>query len=415
VAVRIAHALGLHREKCGNPYTSQHRPFDREMRRRLWWQVTLLDRHATADRGSDPIITTGSFSTQLPLHVNDEDLIPGGWREVHPRDEYTDVTLALVCHEVFDVEQRLNYVPASESDDSQERTDDLWAQRRNWVIESQRRIEEKYLRHCNVTIPAQRGTTLIADIIIATLWLFTYRPLQRRPDSPSSIKISPAGILHLSVEVVEKAMEISMDSATGPFRWISTIWVQWHALAVMTAELCVQTEGPMVERAWTVVGAGFEETARHIADSDKGRLWRPIKKLMTKAQAVRKQYLEDTAAISGSLCTAGALKPAEQTVPYLDAQFSDFKTMETELEPRLMCDSSEVLRQPQQGGTGIGPLSIDWDQLLAVDPSDEMDYNNNARNQMAWTNWETFIDDFQANTDFLPGQEAAFSPSFTMW
>jgi hypothetical protein len=66
-------------------------------------------------------------------------------------------------------------------------TDSTWAQRRGWVIASQRGIEEKYLRHCNLAVPVQRYTVLIADIIMADIWLFACRPLQRHPDSPISV------------------------------------------------------------------------------------------------------------------------------------------------------------------------------------------------------------------------------------
>lgn len=416
LAVRIAHALGLHRERSGSQYTSPYRPFEREMRRRVWWQICVLDRQASVDRGSDPIITTNSFSTQLPLHVNDEDLIPDDPKEVQPREEYTDITLSLVCHEVFDIERRLNYVPAGEFDRSQERTDDPWAQRRGWVIASQRRVEDKYLRHCNMAVPVQRYTLLVAHIIIATMWLFTYRPLQRHPDTPTSVKIPHPGILHLSVEVMEKSIQVSMDSSTGPFIWISTIWVQWHALAVMIAELCVQTEGPTVERAWAVLDSVFEETAQHVADSNKGRLWRPIKKLMNKAQAVRQQHLEEIAGSPNSIPNGEALESFSQKVSWPNTQIPDSNVMgmEPAPEPKLLDDGSDLVHQLQQRLPSTEPIAINWDPWLATGPSDQMDYNNEM-NQMAWTNWETFIDDFQANGEFPPGQEGCVPPSFNMW
>jgi hypothetical protein len=34
-----------------------------------------------------------------------------------------------------------------------------------------------------------------------------------------------------------------------------------------------------------------------------------------------------------------------------------------------------------------------------------MDDDNSQLDQMAWTNWEAFIDDFQANGDFPSGQQ----------
>jgi hypothetical protein len=408
LAVRIAHALGLHREVFGGKYTPPHRPFEREMRRRLWWQICALDRHASADRGSDPIIVTKSFSTRLPLHVNDEDLIPDDTLDVQPRQEYTDVTLSLVIHEVFDIERRLNYVLAGEFDRSQENTDEPWDQRRERVVVCQQRIKDKYLRHCNINIPTHRYTVLVADVMIATMWLWTYRPLQRRRESPNLVTISRAWILDISVDVMEKAIQIPNDSSSRPFRWIATIWVQWHALAVMVAELCVQTDGPSVERAWSILNVVFEETARHVADSDKGRLWRPIKKLMKKAQAVRKKYLEDATSNSVSLPIEGALRLDNRLVPLSNPQVSDLELMEMETEPQVLSDVSGFAQQLQQ------PLTANWGPRVSTESSENMDDDCHL-NQMAWTNWESFIDDFQASGNILHGHENGIPPSFNMW
>lgn len=402
LAVRVAQALGIHQENCASKYTSPYRPFEREMRRRLWWQICILDTQASVDRGSDPIITTNSFSAQPPLHVNDDDLIPGDPREVRPRDEYTDTTISLVCHEVFDVLPRLASVPNGGSDCSPEGPDRRWAQREDWVLGSQRHIEVKYLRYCNMAVPAQRYTILIADIILATMWLMAYRPLQRHPDSHTPFNTRHPGILNLSVQVIEKSMQVSMDTPTQSFRWISSIWVQWHALAVTIAELCVQTEGPTVERAWAVVNIAFEEIARHVADSEKGRLWRPIKKLMNRAQAVRRKHLEDVTAKQRTLPSAGVLQPAHPTFLWPNTQISQLDMMGTGAEPMLSSDTTGLLQQPQPSVPSTEPMPIDWDQWLATVPSNLVDHKNEL-NQMAWTNWESFIDDFQANGDFLLG------------
>ena len=414
LAVRIAHALGLHRESSGCKYTSRHPAFEREMRRRLWWQICNLDRQGSVDRGSDPIITRTSFSTQFPLHVNDEDLIPNDPREVQPREEYTDSTFSLLCHEVFDIEHRLNYVPAGEPDRLQGNTDDYWTQRRDWVIACQQRIEDKYLRHCNMTIPLQRYNKLVADIIIATLWLHTYRPLQKHSDSPTSAITPQPGILHLSVEVMEKAYQIPLDPSAGPFRWITSTWVQWHPLAVMIAELCVQTEGPLVERAWTILNAVFEQTAQLVADSARGRLWRPIKKLMNKARMARTKYLEDVATASACLSSDRAPAATDRTVCWPENDALDSLATEINVEPKLAIDASGPVPDAQQSVPSTEPISFDWDPWVATGPSEQMDYNNEV-NQMAWTNWEHFIDDFQANGELQPSEEGMTPPSFKMW
>lgn len=63
--------------------------------------------------------------------------------------------------------------------------------------------------------------------------------------------------------------------------------MQWHALAVALAELCVQTEGVLVDRAWTTVERVLPLLSHKVADSKKGALWRPIRKLLRKARERR--------------------------------------------------------------------------------------------------------------------------------
>ena len=172
----------------------------------------------------------------------------------------------------------------------------------------------------------------------------------------------------------------------------------------------MQTEGPTVERAWKVVNYVFEETAPHVADSDKGRLWRPIKKMMNRAQEVRKKHLEEEeeAARVSSLSTERAAFSMAETVLWPNPQFSNQKTMEIGTESKLL-NASGFEQQP---GTSSEQRSINWDQWLATGGADSMDYNDEM-NQMAWTNWETFIDDFHVSADFLPGQEGGI-PSFNL-
>ena len=225
LAVRIAHDLGLHREEYGRNYAPPYQPFAREMRRRLWWQICNLDRHASVDRGSDPIITPKSFSTQLPLHVNDEDLIPGDLCGVRSRDEYTDFTISLVIHEVFDTERRLNYVLAGESDHSQETIGEPWDLRRYLGLECQQRIQHKYLRHCDIAIPIQRYTIVLADAVFAMMRLWIYRPLQRPRYCPAIATMPHSWILHVSLEVLEKTNNVLVDPSARRFRWLTTIWI----------------------------------------------------------------------------------------------------------------------------------------------------------------------------------------------
>jgi hypothetical protein len=61
LAVRIAQTLGIHRD--GSHFNLP--PFEIEMRRRLWWQVLILDARSSEDHGCDPTVVEAQFDTKM--------------------------------------------------------------------------------------------------------------------------------------------------------------------------------------------------------------------------------------------------------------------------------------------------------------------------------------------------------------
>jgi len=263
-------------------------------------------------------------------------------------------------------------------------------------------------------VPIQRYTIMLADAMFATLRLWVYRPLQRPRYCPRMTTIPHSWILHISLEVVEKINKVLDDSSARPFRWLTAIWISWHALAVVIAELCVQTEGPLVERAWCLVNVAFEETARHIADSNHGRLWRPIKKLMNRAQAVRKKHLDDSTSIPGPLSPYGDPGLAKEGGRPITTQVTNMEVMSAEVGPNTL---DEVVGRTQLLHQSVNTperILVCWDPLETSGTADRMEYNQDL-NQMAWANWENFIDDLRADGGLVSGQESWAPLSFNMW
>jgi hypothetical protein len=412
LVVRIAQAMGLHHE---NPSTSL-RPFVREMRRRLWWQICILDAHAADDRATNPVIYADSFNTTLPLRINDEDLHLDS-NEMEERQGFTDMTFCLVCHEIMDTIRQLNYVPIRELSQPQRGSPERMPQRIDAVINVQRRIEERHLRHLNLARPFHWATRKVADVIISLMWLIVYRPLQRRPNNTASSHLADPGILGLSVEVLERSHQLNTDPVGSPYRWLSQTYVQWHPLAVAVAELCVKFEGPMVERAWAIVIPIFREASQHVADSSEGMLWRPIKKLMNRAQGLRQEYLDSHSA------------NADLSANMADWRNSDGGNHQVGIEDSAMFDVNNNVQDAVEGVTSpiegaqvatsiAGPAPFDWDPWLAaastsMQPSVQNQYKDDM-NRMAWTNWENFVTDFQGQDEVMisrPDGETAGYPS----
>ena len=320
------------------------------------------------------------------------------------------MTLPLLIHELLDLERRVNSVPAGKSTNIPLTGGDPWAERKRWVTERYQHVQNKYLRHCDTKVPVQRFAKRLVDIMIAQAWLYVYRPLHKDPDDPPLVCIPPPGILRLAVEVLEKAMEFSQGGpVTARFQWMSDIWVHWHALAVMIAELCVQKEGPIVERAWKIHGLFYDEVAQKIADSHRGRLWRPIKKMNNMALAVRQKHLATLGAVPSSECMQSMLlsqnPPAQTLLPTGQAP------MVSGTDPSL--DALGDLEPPSQplqwDPVASEPSPFDWSSWVQAGSSDQIQYGTEL-NDLAWMNWETFMSEYQNHGD----QSAVTPPDFPM-
>ncbi|KAF2230658.1 hypothetical protein EV356DRAFT_519531 [Viridothelium virens] len=393
IAVRIGHALGLHDNGCyaGFPL------FQAEMRRRLWWNLSVVDVSLAMDRGSEPVIFRGSFNTQLPLHINDEDIWLGGPEIVPERKEFTDMTFSLISQELCQTYRSIMFVQPSDPSEPDVKPERTWEGRKELVRNAQQRLEQRYLQYCDTSKPLEWTTKLVANVVMAILWLGIYRPLVQE-----TIVVPPTdrpNVLVLSVEILEKHAVFATSPVTQQIKWLTANYVQWHTLAITLAELCVQTEGPLVERAWKIVDRYFDWVARDIADSIRGMRWQPIRKLMIKARKARQQAREppQTPAVQATPTPSSfdfnQLGPLPSSPP--EAEMENFQIPVTPAYTQRMDDA------PQLPTTVTLPQdAFNWDPWLLANTETSIPYNAVA----AWRNWENFIGDVQGE-NMMPGFE----------
>ena len=96
LALRIAQAQGLDKEGAQPPTSI----FWREMKRRVWNSLSILDYQSASDRGTEPLFTDYdrySFSTPPPLNINDSEITPDTKGDLTDREGITDCSIPLVC------------------------------------------------------------------------------------------------------------------------------------------------------------------------------------------------------------------------------------------------------------------------------------------------------------------------------
>ncbi|OBR13195.1 Fungal specific transcription factor [Colletotrichum higginsianum IMI 349063] len=95
VVVNIAYRMRLHLDGSHANLS----PFECEMRRRLWWQIVILELRSGGAFGTGSHLLPSGRDTRIPLNVNDEDLIPAMIVEPRPRDGPTEMSFCIMTYE----------------------------------------------------------------------------------------------------------------------------------------------------------------------------------------------------------------------------------------------------------------------------------------------------------------------------
>ncbi|CAG8104666.1 unnamed protein product [Penicillium olsonii] len=280
IVLRIAQGLGLHRD--GTNFALK--PFETDMRRRLWWHISLMDIRSSEDHGTDPLIHENMFDTRLPLNINDEDITPDMEEAPAEREGCTDATFCLIRCEITNALRRANYVcPGAQwrtpgGIPSPER-----CERMIQIISN--RCEQRYIRHCDMNIPIQWCAATVARLILAKLWLIVHHPMTRKDRSNIS-QATRESLFQTAIEVLEFGRLLEADPKTAKWGWLFRTNMQWHGVAFVLSEICVRSMCPVTDRAWNAVSSLYSDWAIQ-GTHKKGMLWRPLAALMKRAAARR--------------------------------------------------------------------------------------------------------------------------------
>lgn len=278
----IAQAMGLHRDGT----TFGLKPFDTELRRRLWWHICLLDMRSSEFHGYEPIVRDDVFDTKVPLNINDNDITPHMTEIPQEHEGYTQMTFCLIRCEAMKAGWKVGYASLSpRSTATAVRGDgELNAQ------ELKTRLEERYLRYCDESVPFILFTSKVAQLIVARTGLIVDFPRKQR-DAYASAAIRDR-LFSSSMEVLELSSFILTNSSISKWTWHSKAHIQWHAVIFVLSEICSRPASPECDQAWEFINTvhnrwGMNERGK------RGNLWRPIQRLMVKARYVREMQQLD--------------------------------------------------------------------------------------------------------------------------
>lgn len=303
LAIHIAQALGIHRDGShfGLP------PFDTEMRRRLWWHVSILDNRSSEDHGTDPTFSEQFYDTKLPLNVNDEDIWPGMVEPPVERQGSTEMTFCLIRFELSVFNRRLNITAPGVGDlrnrpeGSCMMRDQTLQEKEEMIDRCHRHIEEKYLQHCDMNVPILWVSATVARLILAKMWLMVHHPRSYFNDGEAPPPEVKDRLFITSIEVIEFSYLLERNENTAKWGWLFRTYMQWQSVAFVLSEICARGSNwsPEVERGWRAVESVYNVRFIQQGVQHKGMLWKPMKHLWRKAQSVRHRTLVTRGSTSG--------------------------------------------------------------------------------------------------------------------
>ncbi|RYP09061.1 hypothetical protein DL765_008583 [Monosporascus sp. GIB2] len=312
----IARTMGLHRD--GTVFGLK--PFETELRRRLWWQICIIDSRSSEYHCNEPIARGFASDTKPPLHINDVDLSPEMVEPPAERWDYaTDMTLSLVRCEAIQTGWKLGLIkqkqprrPGSGNALTAEDSGEPAKRRRALIQNLEGRLRDKYLPICDSSVPFQLLCSAVARIILARFWLITQYSVASReteadgrdksslfpgtPDSTGQLENNMRDeLFQTSMGILEVSGMLLTNKDIIQWTWYSKTHIQWGAMAFVLSELCTRPHSPTCDRAWDCVTTVYDGWKASGNQDDESRLalWRPIRRLMAKARYVREMQRTD--------------------------------------------------------------------------------------------------------------------------
>ncbi|KAK1238852.1 hypothetical protein MKX08_005913 [Trichoderma sp. CBMAI-0020] len=297
LAVRLAQNAGIHRD--GTHFNLS--PFTVEMRRRLWWSICVLDSRACEDSGHDATLPHSGADTLIPLNINDLDMTVHMKEAPQPQIGLTEMSFSLVRFEATSLFRRLQYTSTSSPGKNDEGQD--LAEKMKQISETQTRLQNLYLKYCNLSDPFSWYIYTIAQIVFTKMQLVAHHPSLRRAGYTELPKETQEYLFTSSIMILEYWLALNTEKKTQKWRWLCETYIQWYALAFLLSALCVRPESEEVERAWNAVDATLQLGLKlsNVAHKTTGinpndasdideifcDAYKPLHRLIKKARAAR--------------------------------------------------------------------------------------------------------------------------------
>ncbi|KAJ5111012.1 hypothetical protein N7532_001547 [Penicillium argentinense] len=374
IALRIAQRIGIHRDGSGYGLSV----FETEMRRRIWFQLIIIDATSAQFCGVATGPMLASADTRLPTNVNDSDLDPHMTEPVGEKEGATEMIFALARSEFgkwlrrwskLSGESHSPWAFISSSAMSLRQKDDA-------IDEFESTVQEKFLRFCDPSIPLHLATIMMARSAVHYARLMAHHPRQYQDPNRRIPQEEKDIIFENCLKMAEYAHQAQTSPKVQRFIWHMVNHMPWDAMIFMLSEMRHRTDSDEKSKVWHIIGDIYARHLRQMTKTAHMPLHNALQTLIVKAW---KAYIDD--------CTTHNRIPT--SCPTIVATLLETANGSTEqpsnFEGSRVAEPSEQapMELPSQGVSAeyFGAGAEDVSYLLEDSPN--------------WDEWDNLLNQFQ--------------------
>jgi hypothetical protein len=253
VAQRIGQRIGLHHDgsKLGLP------PFDTELRRRLWWQILMLEGFSQKLAGVGMTGNALMGDVRMPLNVNDSDLFPGMTSPPKEHQGASEMMFMLIrCHAAEFLRRSANTRTTFDGVWNHLTTKAVPTAAKDEAIDNfETVIQRKFLQYCDMSIPWHFMCDQLGKAIAFMMRFMAHSAGYHSVDTPQADKDM---LFTRAVQVNALQNQAYTIRELQAFIWHVNLHFQWKAFLFILSELRFRTEGEEVLQAWKEVEKTYE-------------------------------------------------------------------------------------------------------------------------------------------------------------
>ncbi|KAK1710615.1 uncharacterized protein BDZ83DRAFT_711221 [Colletotrichum acutatum] len=289
LAVRLAQNFGIHRE--GSLFGLS--TFDIEMRRRLWWQIAILDAPSAEDySGEYNLLEMSSFDSQPPRNLNDIQLYPAMLEYPPETGGITEMTFTLARCQITSM-----YRCMADSRKHCENTRKSYAEmsqqeRNDWIDFCEQEFSQKFFQNYSATNALHWVTMVLTRMLFHKVRLHGVNP---HVDSKDISESTRKRLFAVAVEVIELNCKLRTDPRTRPWLWLFSSYTQWHAFSLVLHWLRTDPLCKGSRRAWQAIEKAIVLRWEHppsLLSGQKPQQWRSVLRQLGKARSARQEALD---------------------------------------------------------------------------------------------------------------------------